>query len=587
MTIDTTIPTVNYQSSKPSGPQSTRFAASILKKASTYLNVSLSSPHWQLKDLLSVDNKTNSFKIIHQNKVLNIQVPETYDNEDDMDDVDNLINNNDNNSSHSNSNLTIDNSLDKPLLCNSVKVHSNPRCIKQLDGFTVTGGINNMINANSNPIGLHKGSFTFTDIDNNVQSYQFGEFINNSVSINRSSLNHYVSYLCNNDKHLYSLHITPSGIIPSSTSTYLKAALNHSILSDDGKTLVTLGDSSKIHILHPGSINSSSNGRSMNESDFDIINTNGDCGFSTTFLSNGFQFVSCFQDGLALIYDLRNLSNPIHEIHSTRHKTQPGAFRVCKSTTIANNDDLLCISEHQGRIHLIDTRNFNNHSVLLLPKYLHHSPPIINDEKYNYPITESPNPSNLISYYNQPIIKNIDDFKDIRHFGGELNLGYFESYKYLNSRLSRHMWNDNTQITLQGSYDRQDFIQRVKNNLIPPYISNLVSYNNNSGLKPYQITDDAIIKEVDMWWNKEYKDYSNIWPFGSNLLEDNLPEEIVEIPQRDPFFYVDSDIEINGMEISCNENTNKSQLLIGTMEGVIVWDIDGWKRKCFPCFNYM
>lgn len=715
-------------------PDAHRFAQAVLKRRSHYFNIALSSPHWQLKDLLISSsyssylddyscNQDPTFYFPYKNRIFSFN----YSSLRASSDAD----------AQSNVHTRI-------IKYSSIKFQSNPRCLKQLDGIVVTGGINNSFDPDTNPIGLHKGSFSvFNAQTSATENIQIGEFITNSVSINKlasSGSSHYRSYICNNDKFLYQFDITPSRVVQSANPVYLKVALNHSTLSNDNSTLITVGDSPKIFISHPqeGTPKEDS-GTGSSGKNFSIIQTAGDCGFSTSFLSNGFQFVSCFQDGLALIYDLRNLSNPLHTIHSTRPKTQPGAFRVVKTSNYS--DDLICLSEHQGRVHLIDSRNFNNHSVLLLPKYLYNVPPSIsvsymndytsdnlrfntredgddddgkgdtdgddgdlsthmeidNDESGNnnrigghgrdrnqdhysklfgkYPIAISTDNKKDLSkqWYNQPIIKDIDDFKDLSHFGGDLNLGYLESYRYMDSRFRNYGDSFSTRysqfrgesrpykIVLQGTFDREDLLKRKLTTDYGPQSSNLLTYkeasvcpvqfrkrvgklnkrkfygidsddmdsvddddDNGDEHENYESSSDAYDDDDDhddddiayrnteiryinkqCWWNSENgekaKNFGEMWPWGKQIdghssdddfytyeNSDGRNEEggltIMETPTRDPFFYVDSDIEINGLEIA-NRN-GKSMLCIGTKEGIVLWDINNWQRKCFPSFGY-
>lgn len=707
MTIDQTVvqPGIPFQKGERSLPEAHRFASTILRPTSHYSNIALSSPHWQLKDLLVSStysdywddlnyNQDPTFYFPHRSRIFSFKYSSLLAN--------------------SKSPSIVHNKLIK---YSSIKFQSNPRCLKQLDGILVTGGVNNNYDINKNPIGLQKGSFSvYSELSSTTENLQIGEFITNSVSIDKlpsSGSNHYRSYLCNNDKYLYQFDITPSRIIPSANPLYLKIALNHSILSPDKKTQIIVGDSSKIFINHPeesqvSSTKSSSNSNSINDLNLNVIQTTGDCGFSTSFLSNNYQFITCFQDGLALIYDLRNLDEPLHEIHSTRPKTQPGAFRVIK--TSGYNDDLIAISEHQGRIHLIDGRNFNNHSVLLLPKYLYNVPPSmsstyktseyidedlddqihegedIDDDNDNdtdnnedsgfigghtstqmfgkCPIAISTDTTKDLSlqWYNQPIIKDIDDFDDLSQFGGELNLGYAESYRYMDYKYrtsgnledgdnegeegdsvgdndgdERFANKPSYRVVLQATLDRENLLQRNLAEHGNPYYNRILTYKQPQ-LYPvqfrkkrrhyedeynddddeeeeeeeetgrdydydYDYDEEDIVKlsgnteirhiNQQCWWNQEkskHKNYKDMWPWGKKLapIEEDINYKgdylsVLETPIRDPFFYVDSDIEINGLELA-NRN-GKSTLCVGTKEGLIFWDVNEWKRKCFPCYE--
>lgn len=665
MTIqDTTEPFINPSNGSNGNdkciPESRRFARTILSRYSDYLNISLSSPHWQLKDLLKSTSYSSKFDDYNYNDDPVLYIPYKdrvfYFKFNDIRASDNK---------HVHTDL---------INYASIKFQSSPRCLDQLDDIIVAGGIqsgnfnrndgsnsNNNNNGSNNSIGLQRGFFSFYNNQNGItENIQVGDFINNCVTINKISNNHYHSYLCNNDKNLYQYDLTPSKIIQSTNAMYLKVALNHTISSHDNKTLITLGDSSKIFISHPQE-------KPIN---FDILKTEGDCGFSTSLLSNGYQFVSCFQDGLALIYDLRNLNNPIHVINSTRPKTQSGAFRVVKTSSL--NDDLICISEHQGRIHLIDARNFNNHSVLLLPKYLYNVPPSItvnhskskflgyrnninstqfkslvkmfgsypiatdsiisnssdadddafedSMDNYSYSTEVSVDSSNKDKvWYNQPIVKNIEDFDDLKYFGKELSLGYLESHRYnftnnnyLNGFNRGYSFNNNVgldtgndyrnndaerlRVILQGSFDREDLLRRKTKMEVNPRDTRIFTYTDYDNMVPTKIRKinggrNEEIKNVidDCWWNKynlndEYDDFKKYWPWGRNVKPTDGDFNIMETPERDPFFYIDSDIEINGLELA--RNKGKTTLCIGTKEGILLWDINEWKRKCFPNFEY-
>lgn len=560
-----------------------------------YTNMSVSAPHWQLKDMLVVSRHSDSFAnelsnadpqvlFPHKNRIFTFAMSECAD------------------SGVATKTLHADRN-------NTVRFGTSPRCLQQLDDFIVAGGVNSIAtNASSiAPVGLHKGSFSVHNTSTQLtQNFQVGEFINNCVTINKpptSSSNHYVSYLCNNDKYLYRYDITNSRITPFGTPVYLNVALNHAIMSPDSKTLITLGDTSNIYLSHPEE-------DVRRVTDFNTISTSGDCGFSTAFLPNGFHFLTCFQDGVAFIYDLRNMNVPIHEVHSTRPKTQPGAFRVTKTTT--NNDDLVFISEHQGRVHMIDTRNFNNHAVIMLPKYLYNVPPSVSDtykfddEDYlsdyqtRYPIAVSTQ-NTQGQWFNQPVVKDIEDFKDLSNFGGDLHMGYLESYKFFDSRYAspsaaqirpthyQNQVDEPLSVLLQSTIDREELIRRKGNLNCSPSTSRLLTYFREREL-PQQHRKNESRFCTDMWWNKEYSsdpnfmaDHLNYRPWGINTPETKDTVMFMETPERDPFFYVDSDIEINGMDLA--QRNGKSTLCIGTKEGIVFWDIDSSQRCSFPSFD--
>ena len=253
----------------------------------------------------------------------------------------------------------------------------HPRCFKEAHSKIVTGGVISSINSNSSSTSLMnrafaemgdggtgegaswRGLFSFYNRETQQSlGIRLGTYINNNASVNKVSNGTYTSYVCNNDKYLYSTHISNSAIAVDD-SVNLEFPLNHSALSDDHKNLVVLGDCSKIFLLHPGQ----QDGVLRRDN---IIDTHCDSGFSTSFSGSGQQFASCFQDGTCLIYDTRNVgAGPIKTVHSTRKNSSNGAFRCLKYSR--GTDDLLVISEHVGRVHVIDSRDFSNHQVIVLP----------------------------------------------------------------------------------------------------------------------------------------------------------------------------------------------------------------------------
>ncbi|TID30723.1 hypothetical protein CANINC_000639 [Pichia inconspicua] len=564
--------------------------------------MAVSAPHWQLKDMLVVSkysdpcanelyNADPHILFPHKNRIFTFPMSECAD-----------------------CGVTTKTLLtDKQ---NTIRFATSPRCLQQLDDIIVAGGVNSVAANTTNSlvsVGLHKGSFSVHNTTTQLtKNFQVGEFINNCVTINKSptsSNNHYISYLCNNDKYLHRYDITNSRITPFGTPVYLNVALNHAIMSPDNKTLITLGDTSNIYVSHPEE-------DIRRVTDFKTIPTSGDCGFSTAFLPNGLHFLTCFQDGISLIYDLRNTNIPIHEIHSTRPKTQPGAFRVTKTTT--NNDDLVFISEHQGRIHMIDTRNFKNHAVIMLPKYLYNVPPAVSDtykfdeDEYDdendnhnseyqtrYPMAISTQ-NNQGQWFNQPIVKDIEDFKDLNNFGGDLHMGYLDSYKFFDSRYAStstrqsqyysrpNLDSDSFNVLLQSTIDREELIRRKGKLNYSPSTSRLLTYLRKHDL-PQQHRKCESRYCSNMWWNKSASDpnlninHLDYRPWGINTPQTKDTVNFMETPERDPFFYVDSDIEINGLDVA--HRNGKSTLCIGTKEGIVFWDIDSRQRCSFPSFD--
>ncbi|SMN20679.1 similar to Saccharomyces cerevisiae YLR149C Putative protein of unknown function [Maudiozyma saulgeensis] len=222
-------------------------------------------------------------------------------------------------------------------------------------------------------------------------SVVLGQFINNCVTVHGRTTQNYNLYTCNNDGHIYQCDISNRSVELIRRYSDLAFPLNNASLSHDGKTLIVSGDSNKFAIYKQNEVinqftlkydNQPEWGNSRasrvgitprfdtNDTTTSIDNnvfetTNGDHGFYNCFSENDLQFATLFQNGICLMYDIRNTSNPLAEIISTRPQSHNGAFRVCRFSY--GLDDLLFISEHQGRVHVVDTRNFTNHQVIFLP----------------------------------------------------------------------------------------------------------------------------------------------------------------------------------------------------------------------------
>lgn len=242
----------------------------------------------------------------------------------------------------------------------------------------------------SNPQ-IWKGILSLFNRDTGFKtSVILGQFINNCVTLYDRSNSQFDLYSCNNDGHLYQCNVSNRAIELVRRHADLKFSLNNSAISSDGRTLLVSGDSNKFAIYHRDNLAAQfSLGRRGSSSRYTptvysqpipryalgdttclvdngiVESKNGDHGFYNAFSDNDLQFATLFQNGCCLVYDIRNLSAPLAEINSTRAFSHNGAFRVCKFSS--GMDDLLFISEHQGRVHVVDTRDFNNHHVICLP----------------------------------------------------------------------------------------------------------------------------------------------------------------------------------------------------------------------------
>lgn len=244
----------------------------------------------------------------------------------------------------------------------------------------------------SNP-DIWKGILSLYSEDSGVAtSFVLGQFINNCVTINPRSTKEYDLYSCNNDGHLYQCNVDNRGVELVRRYSDLKFALNNVAISHDAKTMVASGDSNKFAIYRQTDLAGqfslaydsqpnwgSSVARVKRIPRFALPDgsgsvdhiyeaTGGDHGFYNCFSENDLQFATLFQNGCCLVYDVRNMNSPLAEVTSTRPHSHNGSFRVCKFSY--GLDDLLFISEHQGRVHVVDTRNFMNHQVILIPDKL-------------------------------------------------------------------------------------------------------------------------------------------------------------------------------------------------------------------------
>lgn len=244
----------------------------------------------------------------------------------------------------------------------------------------------------SNP-NIWKGVLSLYNIETGVSSsFIMGQFINNCVTLNPRSTQEYDLYSCNNDGHLYQCNVSNRGVELVRRYSDLKFALNNAAISHDAKTLIASGDSNKFAIYRQNELAGQFFLSYDNQPDWgsSIVRAkriprfalpdgsgfvdhiyeapNGDHGFYSSFSENDLQFATLFQNGVCLIYDIRKMETPLTEITSTRPHSHNGAFRACKFSY--GLDDLLFISEHQGRVHVVDTRNFMNHQVILIPDKL-------------------------------------------------------------------------------------------------------------------------------------------------------------------------------------------------------------------------
>ncbi|CAM9017805.1 unnamed protein product [Wickerhamomyces anomalus] len=437
------------------------------------------------------------------------------------------------------------------------KLDFHPRCFQEVDDLIVSGGVISSVNNSNSMTNLNRSFTTLNDgntgagstwrglfslYNKNTQESQtikLGSYINNNVSISKQSNGQYASYVCNNDMNLYNTDINNTSITVKD-AVNLDFPLNHSALSDDGKNLVVVGDSSNIVLLRPDQNGSNTLCRD------NIIETQCDSGFSTSFDSSGLQFATCFQDGTCLIYDLRNISaGPMKHVYSTRRHSSNGAFRCVKYSR--GTDDLLVLSEHVGRVHVVDTRDFNNHQVIMLPvndnprsrQASSASLSNITSQSRSNSSVENVNPS----IYNPKIL----EYNDILNYEGNLAaINTFEN-------------------TFGTAYNTNHNSRNFNN-------FNLLSAIEDEGEDDGM--DDEFIGSDENQMDEEVSTLGTLHrsSVGSNLTASTMSSE---------FDYTDNDI--SGLD--WYEDRYGSHIVIGCDKGLINWDIDSWGRRSFPSFK--
>jgi len=450
------------------------------------------------------------------------------------------------------------------------KLDFHPRCFQEVDNLIVSGGVISSVNNSNSMTNLNRslnsliGDTTgigsswrglFSLFNKNTQESQtikLGSYINNNVSINKQSNGQYTSYICNNDMNLYNTDINNTSITIKDTVS-LDFPLNHSALSDDGKHLVVVGDSSNIVLLHPDEYGSSSLHRD------NLIETPCDSGFSTSFDASGTQFATCFQDGTCLIYDLRMISKgPMKQVFSTRRHSSNGAFRCVKYSR--GTDDLLVLSEHVGRVHLIDSRDFNNHQVIMLPvndnpRSRQASSASLSNIMNGHSRSPSLVENNMIDSINPNIYNpKILEYNDILNYEG--NLAAINTFE--NTFGSTYNTNYNSR-----NFNNYNLLSAIEN-------------DDEDEDEDDDVTDVESSSEDDLQMDEE------VSTLGGNILHRaSIGSNASATTMASEFDYADN--EISGLD--WYEDRYGSHIVIGCDKGLINWDIDSWGRRSFPSFK--
>ncbi|OXB41766.1 hypothetical protein B1J92_K10824g [Nakaseomyces glabratus] len=517
----------------------------------------------------------------------------------------------------------------------------------------------------SNP-NIWKGILSLYNQNTNVSmTFVLGQFINNCVTLNDRSNNQYDLYTCNNDGHMYQCDISNRDVQLVRRFSDLKFPLNNAALSHDSKTMIVSGDSNKFAIYRQENLSEQftlnydnqaqwgnshskikrihrySSGDNTGYIDNIFEAPNGDHGFYNSFSENDLQFATLFQNGVCLIYDVRRLDSPLAEISSTRPHSHNGAFRVCRFSY--GLDDLLFISEHQGRVHVVDTRNFVNHQIILIPDKV--TPPMDTEEQNTYNTTQNTQQqaadyqssvSNYMSTYNNARrrysfpsvgVKNWEPWitpanyiplqylepkilpfpKVIDKLTNESIISHYNSSQYGSSRQNSGSYyaasTDSDNRVSKRRDARNSFrIRRVSTSskrTIP-------QEGNNSGLLRAQnqqtnqrqelhtssgsSNGNTVFDDDDIY--DAYQDVNtneNMYP-----LSGRFEPTINEISGRyNPvnstvvdYSSTDFTEENNISGIDWVEDRNGSSLIIGTDYGIMRWNINSWARRSFSSYDF-
>lgn len=518
----------------------------------------------------------------------------------------------------------------------------------------------------SNP-SIWKGILSIYNTETGVSSsHTMGQFINNCVTLNPRSAQEYDLYSCNNDGHLYQCNINNRGIELVRRYSDLKFALNNAAISHDGKTLIASGDSNKFAIYRQNEIagqfflsydNQADWGSSILRAkriprfalpdgsgfvDHIYEAPGGDHGFYSSFSENDLQFATLFQNGVCLIYDVRKMETPLAEISSTRPHSHNGAFRVCKFSY--GLDDLLFISEHQGRVHVVDTRNFMNHQVILIPDKVkveaeEASGPasdILSDlRRRNIPIVSELSPlsssSSLSTYggsnrrrHSLPTSPN-SIVEPWLTTANSVPLKYLEPQvvpypkalnKLSNSFSSPQAWDS-------GEKDVEDTdgsrgVRRRSSFRVRRFSTSSNISENAEGIDPAilasPISEQQNYQAVDNYNYPEQRtgvfanDARGTAPSSSAVDDDEIYDAYADVNSRESMYPVSGRYGHNVRAFSINstsnyyasesteenniagidwvEDCNGSSLVIGTDYGIMKWNINSWARRSFSSYDF-
>ncbi|EMG47699.1 hypothetical protein G210_1890 [Candida maltosa Xu316] len=530
----------------------------FLKPNGQYLlNLKPSVNHWQLRDLIKFNNATNDIYYSKDDSIFQYNV----------------------NNYHFN---------------NYIKLNYYPRCFDHEENYIVTGGLlttsskifslnlqnltyesenTNGINSASVSRRISKGLFSFYNPDlNQLNTVKIGEMINNDVKLYKSGNNQFKSYICNNDTNLYCLDINHSNFkCVNKINCEVNTCLNNVTKNpQNDKILTATGDSSSIFLIDP----------TTSKPIIKSINSGHESGFGVDYHSNGLQFSTVFQDGICQIYDLRNLSRSLAEIKSTRPGHQSGAFRVVKFSSQNDLNDLLIISEHVGRVHLIDLRNLNdevnNHQVIVVPAALNKF------AEYKSSVYNNNNDQCEDDDFKPPINIYNNSYDDELSFTAPL----VYDYDYLTNTNPKLFKNFNYTPPPPSSTTMPSEKHEEKPTLNTPQwtssSSENITHQQHQPVSPRSSTSydiDSQLNDIYMEYNPTNISVSSSYSNNNNYCDDSYQQSSN---------HIHGEMELSGIEFINANFINDSKIIIGCQDsGMIVWDINGISRRSIGSFDFV
>ncbi|RLV92891.1 Uncharacterized protein JA1_002837 [Spathaspora sp. JA1] len=526
--------------------------------------------------------------------------------------------------------------LNKQTTKNYIKLNYYPRCFNHYDDVIVTGGLltsssklfslnlDNLTSTNTNIPArrIAKGLFSFYNPQTNTsKTVKLGEMINNDVTIYPSSANSYQSYVCNNDTHLYGLDINNNGNIKvmCKINCELNTCLNNVVKNPrSDKILTATGDSSSIFLIDPH----------QPKPIIKTIKAGHESGFGVSYHPNGYLFSAVFQDGTCQIYDIRNLKSRLIDIKSTRPGHQSGAFRVCKFSPANDMNDLLIISEHVGRVHLVDLRNLDydnvdDHQVIVVPVALDQfgdyqatiknphltskdrrkstAQEIVHKEDVNeqeeeedvkprqkFPIDVYPQSQDSFTapiVYDYDYLTNISPrlFKDFSYIPPPPPPPPASIQYNLPPKLNYPQWNSESNMPAPMNQLEQDIaIEHVSptSSARPSISQTIEDFDTNPDVSAHL---ESVYNNMD-WASAP----PGIAPSMSTRSDSYIYSNYCDDSYQQTSNHVNGEMELSGIEFCDPHSTNDSKIMIGCQDaGILMWDINGISRRSFGRFDYV